>query len=95
MVLLPLPLAPTTAQLLPAGTLNDTPCRMAESGRYLQQQQQQQQHVSAASVSSRKAGHKAWNLAGWLSLGGTCSEGAAAAAAAATLDMQRMDKCKV
>jgi len=36
MVLLPLPLAPTTAQLVPAGTLNDTPFRMLESGRYLQ-----------------------------------------------------------
>jgi hypothetical protein len=35
MVLFPLPLAPTTAQLEPAGTLNETPCRMGESGRYL------------------------------------------------------------
>ena len=34
-VLFPLPLAPTTAQLVPAGTLKDTPLRMLESGRYL------------------------------------------------------------
>jgi hypothetical protein len=37
MVLLPLPLAPTTAQLVPAGTLNETPFRMLASWRYLQQ----------------------------------------------------------
>lgn len=38
-MLLPLPLAPTTAHDVPAGTLNDTPSRMAESGRYLNRSQ--------------------------------------------------------
>lgn len=34
-VLLPLPLAPTTAQLEPAGTLKETPFSMLDSWRYL------------------------------------------------------------
>lgn len=33
-VLLPLPLVPTTAQLVPAGTLKLTPFRISESSRY-------------------------------------------------------------
>lgn len=32
MVLLPLPDAPTMAQLVPAGTRSDTPCRTQHSG---------------------------------------------------------------